>query len=336
MPFPLSELNLGGTFAFIVTLDNQLRVYKVAPVYGRIFHVPDLGDFHLDEEYRYILTNGRAEIYFYSQKGTNPNSLQAYNELDDYAKKKEQKCLEMRDICLFVDKFRKVEVGKAVIERLQNDPNNPITDEQLADILNDANFDFTVEKLTALSKPRPGGEGLPSENAIAWLNSYFKEDCVARLYVLMREITDEKFKMPQSKPVKGFMSYFGATAGKKNIALIVINNSRLDIDPKVKIEMNYQKGYYELLTKKYGSFDIKEAKTRYKFGRQNIFVVMVDTSDRQPEQELEILPAPVTDQVLPTEQEKVQAMQPVLAAAARKRGRPKKDQTIVVDEAGTT
>src|SRR5581483_2862566 len=71
------------------------------------------------------------------------------------------------------------------------------------------------------------------------------------------------------------------TTGKKNIALIVVNNSRIEIDASARVEMDYDKGYYVLHTKDYGDFDIIEAKTRYKYGRQNIFMVMVDTGKTQ-------------------------------------------------------
>lgn len=330
MPFPLSELQVGGTFAFIITLDNQLRVYRVTPIYGRIFYVPDLGFFLLDEEYRYILTNGKCEIYIYNQKGCNPLSAASVNEIKRHLVNEGKKHLDMKDLALYVDKIRKVEVGKSIIQRLKSDPNHVITDEELSAVLHDASFDFTVEKLTELSRPRSNAK--LSEQAISWLNSYFKEDVVSRHYLLMREITDTKYKMKESKRVTGALSYFGPTAGKKNIALIVINNSRIEVDTKVKVEMNYEKGFYELATRKYGIFEIREAKTRYKFGRQNVFVVMVDTANMIPASLSEKLPveprqeqeAPMPEQMLVTAGGDQQAL-----AGPRKRGRPRKGQDAI-------
>lgn len=258
----------------IITLNNAMRIYRVTPIYGRIFYVADLGIFLLDEEYRYILNN-RAEVYFFTQKGCNPLSLAALVDITKNLEKEKRKELDLRDLALFVDKIRKVEVQKNLITSLQkmDDPEKAIQE-----MLADGSFDYTVEKMTQMSKPKPDAVKF-DEKTINWLNAYFKEDVVSRFYLMMREITDDKFKLKESKQVHNIMM-LQSTTGKKNLALIIINNSRIEVDPSVKVEMNYDKGIYELKTKKFGTFEIKEAKTRYKYGRQNIFIVMVDTTKK--------------------------------------------------------
>lgn len=146
-------------------------------------------------------------------------------------------------------------------------------------MIDDGSLEFTASKLTSLQK-NIDQRGLKAET-VTWLNSYFREDKVPQFYLNMRMMTDEKFKLPESQPVRNFMLLQGTTS-KKNIALIILNNSRIEVDPNVKVEMDYSKGYYVLHTKDYGDFDIIEAKTRYKYGRQNIFMVMVDTGIAQP------------------------------------------------------
>lgn len=279
MPFPLSEMSFGGTYALIITLNNAMRIYRVTPIYGRIFYVADLGIFLLDEEYRYILNN-RAEVYFFTQKGCNPLSLKALVDIVDKLKVENppRKELELKDLALFVDKIRKVEIQKNLIQRLQSDPNTPMTDADLQTMLADGSFDYTVEKMSQMAKPKSDKAEF-EEATINWLNAYFKEDVVSRFYLMMREITDDKFKLKESKLVHNIMP-LQTTTGKKNIALVIINNSRIEVDPTVKVEMNYNEGIYELKTKKYGTFKIREAKTRYKYGRQNIFIVMVDTTKK--------------------------------------------------------
>lgn len=277
-------MSFGGTYAMIITLNNAMRIYKVTPIYGRIFYVADLGIFLLDEEYRYILNN-RAEVYFFTQKGCNPLSLAALVDITKQLDAEKRKELDISDLALFVDKIRKVEVQKNLIKNLQQmtDPEKAIED-----MLADGSFDYTVEKMTQMAKPKPNTKF--DEKTVNWLNAYFKEDVVSRFYLMMREITDDKFKLKESKLLHNYMP-LQPTTGKKNLAIIIINNSRIEVDPSVKVEMNYDKGIYELKTKKYGIFEIREAKTRYKYGRQNIFIVMVDTTKKVEKKQEETIKA---------------------------------------------
>lgn len=272
---------MAAPFAFIITLDNRIEVIRVNPIYGRLFFVKGLGMYLLDEHYRYILTNGKAEIYFYTQLGINPISPKALLSIEGYLEHSNRKELEMQDLALFVDKIRKVEIEKRFVTKLQQEherAGTPLTEGELQSMLLDGSLDFTVQKLNELAKPK-GNEDL-DDHAQGWLNAYFKEDIISRYYLNLAQIVEQKYKLKESKRVGGGLSVFSKTQGKKNIALIVINNSRLDIEP-AKTQMNYDKGHYELITKRYDTFDIKEANTRYSFGsgigRQNIFLVMVET-----------------------------------------------------------
>lgn len=255
--------------------------------------MPDLGVYLLDEEYRYITANGRAEIYIYGQKGCNPISILALIDIQRYLETEQKKQLEIKDLTLFVDKIRQVEIGKTLIQTIKRDIENMQKQggeglseqeqaEVLRDYLKDNSFDYTVEKLTQLSRPRNESAKL-SDHTIAWLNAYFKEDVVSRYYLLMRQLTDEKFKLPESREVTGAASFFSPAAGKRAIALVCINNAMIDFDVKVKVQMNNEKGHYELTTKKYDNFNIKESKARYRHGKQSIYTVLIDTKTKEAE-----------------------------------------------------
>lgn len=268
----------GGTFAAIVTLNNELRVYKVAPIYGRLFFVADLGFFLLDEEHRYILEN-KAEFYIYDQPGTNSESITAMEEWVAYCRREKKERLDFKDLAMFVDKIRRVELKKELKKQLLTDPEAKATPNDILEMDIDGTLDYMVETQMVLTKPDLAKFGV-SESAVAWLNSYFKEEVTSRYYLQMRQITDEKSKLKESKTVTPLASYMTPIGNKKNIALVIINNALVKVDVKVKVEMNYDKGCYVLQTSDYGSFDIKDAKSRMKCGRQNVYAVLVDTAQK--------------------------------------------------------
>jgi hypothetical protein len=276
LTFPALEISHGGTFAFVITLYNQLQIYRVKPVYGRLFFTKDLGGYQLHEEYRYLL--GRGEVYIYNQKGANPLSLAAIYDCENVLKEKSKQAFEIQDLAALVDKIGVVEAQKQLVDMIRERGNGE-ADQKLLEAINDGSLQFTAQKMTAL-KRNLDQRGLKTET-IAWLNAYFSEDVVPRFYLNMRMITDEKFKLPISPVMHNFLP-IQKTTGKKNIALIILNNSRIEVDANAKVEMDYDKGYYVLKTKDYGDFDIIEAKTRYKYGRQNIFIVMVETGIAKP------------------------------------------------------
>lgn len=345
MPFPISEINMGGTFAFILTLNNQLKVIRVVPIFGRLFYVADLGFFLLHEDFRYITKNGRSEIYFFTQKGCNPISLAGIVDVKKQLDAEKRKQLELRDLAIYVEKIRRVEIGKALIERMKADIRNqqanqeaPLTEQEQMEILNgillDANFDYTVEKANDLARPRPESSKL-NEVTIAWLNAYFNEDPVSRYYLHIRQIIDAKSKLKESKPISGALSFMGPSMGKKSIAIVCINNAVIDFDTKIKVEMNDEKGHAELKSKAYNlTLDIKDAKTRMKFGKQSLYLVMVQTSkgakpkvDEKKDDPVVVMNPPVPQEVpaineLPAEQtaQVVTAPTPI----KRGRGRPRK------------
>jgi len=302
MPFPLAELTYSGTYAIIITLNNHLRIHRVKPIYGRLFFVKDLGIFQLDEDYRYIL--GRSEVYFFAQKGTNPISIAAFLDWQNYCRRNNKRTLTFEDLAKHVDKIRKVEQRKRLIVELRkgNSQENmpPIDPKDLQQMEFEGTLDFQAELMSLKSTPTKKDlevAGIEEKSNI-WLNGYFKEDTVSRFYLNLRQITDDKFKLPESPLVRNYL-LLQSTTNKQNIAFVIINNTIIEIDAQAKLIMNPEKGHYELITRKYGVFQNIDPQTRYMYGRQRIFIVMVNTSIKpfdMPEKD----PADATAQPAPT------------------------------------
>lgn len=260
-----------------------MRIHRIKPIYGRLFFVKDLGIFQLDEDYRYIL--GRSEVYFFAQKCTNPISIAAFVNWQQYAKRHNKRTLDFSDLAKFVDKIRKVEEKRLILMQLRqgNAQENiaPVDNKIIAEMLFEGSIDYQSEK--ASSRDMPSKEELKQEGleerSIMWLNGFFKEDAVSRFYLNLRQVTDDKFKLPDSPLVRNYM-LIQSTTGKQNIVFIIINNTIIEVDVNAQLQMNNQKGHYELVTKKYGTFQNIDPQTRYMYGRQRIFIVLVNTSTK--------------------------------------------------------
>lgn len=321
--FPLEAVTRGGTFAFIVTLSNRIAVVSINPINQRLFFVPDLGMFQMDQSYRYIL--GRSEVFLYHQLSTNPLSLGAIVELTKYLKNKKLSRLDMHDLAIYVDKIRKVEQSKRLIDGLLN----TATDEEgtaqirkyLQEVFDNGSLQYSIEKLADLTKPK---DKALSDQTTDWLNAYYSEDVVSRHFVMLSMIIQEKpYRMKASHaPNMGFNISLKA-AGKRNIALVVINDAMIEPDFNATIEIN-DEGIQVLKTKHFGDFKIKEAKTRYKYGKkQNVYFVMVRTKTaptEKPREEDDRLLEESADQLSP----QLQEAPPVVVHEKKKAGRKPK------------
>lgn len=253
---------------------NELRIYSINPINRRLFYIPELGMFQLNESYRYIL--GRSEIYIYHQLGTNPLWLASINDIASHLEKEKRKNLDMHDLALYVDKIRKVEEGKRLIDALLSNQDGEeaaaAMKKKLQEMYEDGSLQYTIERLAEAKKP----QNLPFHTeTVDWLNAYYGEDVVSRLNLYLTILIQEKFRLKTSLSVPP--DIVGRTMKKPSVALVVINNRVIEIDPDAKVKMNEDTGEQELHTKHYGIFKIKEARTRYKYGKQAIYFVMVKT-----------------------------------------------------------
>lgn len=230
--------------------------------------------FQLNESYRYIL--GRSEIYLYHQLSTNPLWLSSLIDIQNHLSKEHRKNLDMQDLAIYVDKIRKVEEGKrfvdAFISTADSQEDAARIKAKLAESYEDGSLQYAIEKIAENKKPH----NLPfSVETSDWLNSYYGEDVVSRLNLMLTILIQEKHRLTVSRQVAPEL--IGRTARKPSIALVVINNRVIEVDSSAKVKQNEDTGDQELITKNFGTFKIREARTRYKYGKQAIYFVMVKT-----------------------------------------------------------
>jgi len=319
----MEAVQRGGTFAFIVTLSNRIAVVSINPINQRLFFVPDLGMFQMDQSYRYIM--GRSEVFLYHQLSTNPLSLGAIVELTNYLNNLKLNRLDMHDLAIYVEKIRKVEQSKKLIDGLLSTASDEegieAVKKYLQQVFNDGSLQYSIEKLADLSKPK---DKALSDHFTDWLNAYYSEDIVSRHFVMLSMIIQEKpYRMKTSyAPNMGFNISLKA-AGKRNIAMIVINDAIIEPDFNATVEINEDTGIQELHTSKFGTFQIREAKTRYRYGKkQNVYFVMVRTktpATTKPRAEDDRQIEVTKDQLAPQPEE---APQPIVKAKAGRKPKP--------------
>jgi hypothetical protein len=288
--FPEIELSNGGTYAAVVTLSNRIKIYSVRPIHGRIFIIPDLGVFQLDEKYRY--TFKKSEVYFFDQKSCNPLDLQAIEEIRQYLDKENLPGLTINDLQHYIPKFRVVEEGKRKLHELYNTLHKAegIEEKELLPALMDGTLKRTADHLVALEMSKNPNlikldKAVFSEKTIQWLNDYYSEDVIARYNMFNRLLSERNFRLKPSLPIFGMMPQ--RTIGKRDIGVIVTNNRMLELDPKIKVDINEETGILEIQTEKHGIFEIQETKTRYRYGKTNIYFLAVKTA-KAPKQEQEV------------------------------------------------
>lgn len=288
--FPEIELSNGGTYAAVVTLSNRIKIYSVRPIHGRIFIIPDLGVFQLDEKYRY--TFKKSEVYFFDQKSCNPLDLQAIEEVRHYLDREGLPGLTIHDLQNYIQKFKIVEESKKkqyeVYKSLQKEG---LEEKELLPALLDGTIRRSAEQLVALDmRVNPNliklDKAVFSEKTIQWLNDYYSEDVIARYNMFNRLLSERNFRLKPSLPIFGMMPQ--RTIGKRDLAIVVTNNRVLELDAKIKVDINENSGLWEIQTSTHGTFRIEETKTRYRYGKTNIYFLAVKTAKAPLQQEVTV------------------------------------------------
>ena len=278
--FPELEISGGGTFAFIVTLSNRIKIYSISPIHGRMFVIPDLGVFQLDEKYRY--TFKKSEVYFFNQLNCNPIDIQSFSEI---------RKLELQHPELYIKKVQRVEAKKKKMHEiyLQLKKEGASETDLIASVY-DGTLEKAAERLVDMEMkmysevPKTHISGL-SERAEQWLNDYYREDVVIRYNIFGRILAEPRFKLRASLPVLGFLP-MNRTMGKQNLGLIIVNNRVIELDPTIKVELHPETGISHIKTKQHGDFKVMETDTRYRYGKQNIYLMAVSTKGRMPKMEI--------------------------------------------------
>lgn len=292
MPFPLAELNMGGQYAIIVTLSNQLRIFSIKAIHGSLFYIPEYGIFQLDEKYRYAL--GKAEIYFYAQKAANPIDILAFDEFMQFLETKGMATLTMADILALVTKIKRMDIKlekKAETVKAMLDKNVGGSVQQVIEGLRDGTIDQTAAELAEVelreqnlaNRQKIEGYEMLSPQAIQWFNDFFREDIIASKYVDQMISTNQKYKIKASTPLLGIFPQ--STTGKRHIMITVVQVGKsryLEVDPKIKVDNNFEKDEIELASKKFGNFIVKNSGAVYRYGKTRVYVVSVKARRKKP------------------------------------------------------
>lgn len=271
----------GKSIAWIITLSNRIKPYTIRSIHERMFLIPDLGLFELDEEFRYRYN--KSEVYVYHQKSCRPVDIESMLEVSQKLGTKRN--FSISDLEHYVPKFGRVEGIKRVLDGLLADleKEKRVSKLEIMMMLADGSLEEQAEKIHSArlsnksnekSKELEVSNGTFSQQTIKWLNSYYREDVVGRNYMYQRLLAEERFRLKPSLPIVGFMPQ--PSMLKRNIA-IVVNGRQLELDTKVKVEYNHDKNCNVVSTSEHGKFAIQDNETIYRNGKTRMYFVGVKT-----------------------------------------------------------
>lgn len=274
--FPKVEIKrFGGSYAFIFTESGTLQIYRIRSDHERAFNT-DLGRFQVKKEHRYPL--GKGDVYFYDQKACNPIDVMALVDIRKFLTDRQLDVMpsQLTAVLSGAKAFPEYLPMKQQQEEYLDERNQKRTstysvvdNERIHSIIEDTIKDDKVD----IVEPAKGRAKL-EQKTVQFMGNYYNEDVQVHLAAIGKMLASMKYR------AKGSMKAFGIFSMEMNrkdhIALVIINNRLLDAVP-AKLELDIESGKYSLVTKKYGKFRVSDTKTRYKYGKSNIYVVSVRT-----------------------------------------------------------
>lgn len=274
--FPRKELSIGGnSYALFILESGGIDIIKIKARRGRSFYCK-YGYYEPNEEYRYIC--GNSDVYVFDQNSATPIRIGALIDIQRYL---------------------------VMSNRAQ------LMGQEINYLLGRSEISDDFEDAEQAQKMRDHVQGLANgigPTAAKFIYEYFDEDVIARHDIMYEAAHKLRFRVAKSHSIIPFIPQ--DTLGKRNIAIVVVNDTMLDfvlVDPQVDPHKRIR--YFD--AGKYGRFYIRENRTRYRFKKTNVFVVAVTTD--VPETVL-----PVQTPILPAEPVKEEP------APVAKRGRGKK------------
>lgn len=269
--FPKVEIKrFGGSHAFIFTESGSLIIFKIRADHERAFNT-DLGRFQVKKEHRYSL--GRGDVYFYDQKSCNPLDVMAVQDLRALAKSIRKDTLPPGYVAVLSGRAAFPEYLPTKMEGEGKDAYPVLDGEKIAALI-----DATVRNDDEIIEPE---KHKITKNTVNWLANYYHEDVQVHLATIGKLLSSMRFRLKMSRKTIGMFSM--SLYRKDHIALVVINNRMLDVVP-AKLELDASANQYYVWTKKYGKVEINESKTRYKYGKSNVYIVSVKTVSAQPKE----------------------------------------------------
>lgn len=272
----------GKSIAWIITLSNRIKPYTIRSIHERMFLIPDLGLFELDEEFRYRYN--KSEVYVYHQKSCRPVDIESMLEVSQKLGTKRN--FSIADLENYVLKFKMVEEKNRILYDIVSDleKEKRVSKLEIMMMLADGSLEEQADKIlhSRMSKNLisfASENGKFSQQTIKWINSYYSEDVVGRNYMYQRLLAEERFRLKPSLPIVGFMPQ--PSMLKRNIA-IVVNGRQLELDTKVKVEYDHAQNCNVVSTSEHGKFAIQDNETIYRNGKTRMYFVGVKTKHVKP------------------------------------------------------
>lgn len=268
MPFPVTEMRLGGTHAMIFNEAGQIMPVTVNVLNGLLFYVKDYGIYQLNKKNGLVFGKGR--VFFYDQKAMNPINLGAFIRICEYLERKNLSGFSIRDVAMFVDRIRPETTADDVAKGF--DKLGLEWGIQTQEMLQNTALGAALADREAMRKEL-------GDEVIDFLNDYYYIDKTAHKSTRLKVLEDSDFKLKRSTKVMGWWP-FQKAFWTSHIALVIIDNRRLDaVDCRTETRIVEGKAKTYVMTKDYGDFEIEGNRNIYRYKRTLVYVLAVNSSE---------------------------------------------------------
>lgn len=111
---------------------------------------------------------------------------------------------------------------------------------------------------------------------LRFLAHYYDVDVLAKADSIYEASTNKVFKLADSRQLKGFIPQ--KALFWRNVAIVIINDRYLDVVPvQVVNDIIDDQPVQYIINDTYGEFEVKDARTRYRKAKTNVYLVAVKT-----------------------------------------------------------
>lgn len=268
MPFPVTEMKLGGTHVLLTNEAGQIIPITVNVINGLLFYVKDYGIYQLNKKNGLLFGKGR--VYFQDQKAMNPTNIFAFMKACAYLEKNNRSAFTQREVALLVNRVN----PDVTADRVAKDF------EKLGlKIGNDTQKALEGHAIAAAIEDRDKLEKELGDDVVDFLNDYYHINITAHKSTRLKVLEDSDFKLKRSTKVMEWWP-FQAAFWSNQIALVVIDNRKLDaVTCRTETRIVDGKPVTYVITKEYGDFEIEGNRNIYRYKRTLVYVVAVTTSE---------------------------------------------------------
>lgn len=268
MPFPVTEMKLGGTHALIFNEAGQIIPVKVNILNGLLFYVKNYGVHQLNKKYG--LGFGKGRVYFYDQMFMNPIDIGAFMKACGYLDRNHLASFSRRQMAMLVDNVLPEATADQVAKGFSE--LGLKLGENTEKVLKEHALGAAMEDREALKKEL-------GEDVVDFFNDYYHIDITAQKSIRLKILEDSDFKLKGSPKMTEWWP-FQKAFWTSHIALVVIDNRRLDAVPcKTETRIVDGKPITYVMTKEYGDFEIEGNRNIYRYKRTLVYVLAVNSSE---------------------------------------------------------